>query len=419
MDKIYQLSRLESEGFNIPNYDVILGKDVNDETLKKLVEKHKAQSPFALDGVVLEVNNRDVRNKLENEKRSSKLNPAYAKKFKVADETNNAVVVVKKVHWQITKDARLRPRVEIEPVDLMGVTITYVTCHNAKYVVDNNIGTDALLRITRSGDVIPYILDIVKAADEPMLPEIPPADYDWDENEVDFVLADESHPTVLLRRLKFGINALGVEYLGDGSIEKLFEGGYRDLVSVIKANHDDVYKTVGSKTAIKGMTSLNKVLNPVKENFLGKASGCFGRGIGSRILEPLVAEYGELTTKISLDDILKFDGIQETTAKKIHAGLTAYETFKKSIEGYYTLASPEKLTQGGEFDGVSFVFTGFRDKDAQATIESKGGKVASGVSKNVKYVVTKDPNSGSSKIQKARSLGCEIISIEEMKEMLC
>lgn len=418
MDKVYQLSRLQSEGFMVPHYDVVLGKNLNDDFLEGVIQDHKSRTDFALDGVVIEVNNADVRKQLENKKRTSKLNPAYARKFKLADVSNNAIAVVKTVHWQITKDARLRPRIEIEPIDLMGVTITYATCHNAKYVFEHNINTGTMVRLTRSGDVIPYILDVVQSSDSPSLPDLDPNEYDWDENNVDYVLIDEEHPMVQFRKLKFGIEALGTEYLGESSIEKLFNAGYTTLEHVIKMPKGTALKVTGSKTGEKGHESLKEKLNPVKENILAKASGTFGRGIGSRILEPLVEKYGTLHTGITLEEIMEFDGIQEKTAKKIHAGLKPFDDFKKSIQGFYTLNVTQKPKQGGSLSGVTFVFTGFRDKDSQSIIENKGGKVASGVSKNVQYVVAKDPDSGSSKLKKAADLGCKIISIEEMKGMI-
>ena len=49
-------------------------------------------------------------------------------------------------------------------------------CHynygfNAKYIIDNNIGIGTKLKIVRSGDVIPYILEVVKST-KPLLPDI-------------------------------------------------------------------------------------------------------------------------------------------------------------------------------------------------------------------------------------------------------
>ena len=62
-----------------------------------------------------------------------------------------------------------------------------------------------------------------------------------------------------------------------------------------------------------------------------------------------------------------------------------------------------------ELSGQSFVLTGFRDAELEAKIEFLGGKVSSGVSKTTTAVITKDLNSSSSKITKAKSLGIKVI----------
>jgi len=67
---------------------------------------------------------------------------------------------------------------------------------------------------------------------------------------------------------------------------------------------------------------------------------------------------------------------------------------------------------------MSFVFTGVRLPDYEKIITDNGGKVSSSVSKNTTYVVCKDPNSGSSKLEKAKSLGAGILGIDDLKKLL-
>lgn len=65
-----------------------------------------------------------------------------------------------------------------------------------------------------------------------------------------------------------------------------------------------------------------------------------------------------------------------------------------------------------------FVFTGIRLKDAEKVIESRGGKISNTVNSKTTHLVCKDKNSGSSKLVKAESLGINILSVEELEEML-
>lgn len=73
------------------------------------------------------------------------------------------------------------------------------------------------------------------------------------------------------------------------------------------------------------------------------------------------------------------------------------------------------------FEGLNFVLTGtvkhFKNRDElKKTIESRGGKVTSAVSKNTDFVVAGE--SAGSKLTKAQELGISIIDEQELLEMM-
>ena len=61
-----------------------------------------------------------------------------------------------------------------------------------------------------------------------------------------------------------------------------------------------------------------------------------------------------------------------------------------------TKISSEKLKD------IKIVFSGFRDKELEESIENQGGKVVSTISSNTNYLIVKDKNETSSKITKAK-----------------
>ena len=65
--------------------------------------------------------------------------------------------------------------------------------------------------------------------------------------------------------------------------------------------------------------------------------------------------------------------------------------------------------------GQIIVITGFRDKQLQETIVSLGGTVGSGITGKTTILIAKDPSSTSGKIQKARTKGISIMSLEQFK----
>lgn len=159
MDKLEQLKWLTGLGFSIPVYFKNNGT-MTDDYLIDLLTGCRMRSEYEIDGIVIEVNDGDVR-KLINPSKDT-LNPEYARKFKIADASNMAVATVVEVQWNISKNGYLKPRVKIEPVELVGVTVQHATGFNAKFIRDNGIGPGAKIRITRSGDVIPLILGVVE-----------------------------------------------------------------------------------------------------------------------------------------------------------------------------------------------------------------------------------------------------------------
>lgn len=158
--KSYQFHILSTVGFKTAPTMVLSGIELTDAKLIEIINTRRAASPFAIDGIVLEIDSETIRKRVNPTKET--LNPEYARKYKVASEDNVAIATVVDVHWNVSKTGYLKPRVEIEPVELVGVTVTFATGFNAKFIYENKVGPGAKVRITRSGDVIPYITDVIE-----------------------------------------------------------------------------------------------------------------------------------------------------------------------------------------------------------------------------------------------------------------
>lgn len=159
LSKEDQFELLKQLGFKTPYYSVIPYSTMNDTMLTSMLELRRQLSPYEIDGVVIEVNDAEKRSEM-NPTRST-LNPAYAIKYKVADASNLAIAEVVDVEINISKHGYLKPRIQIIPVDLVGVTVTWATGFNMRFILDNQIGPGAKIKITRSGDVIPYCCGVV------------------------------------------------------------------------------------------------------------------------------------------------------------------------------------------------------------------------------------------------------------------
>lgn len=76
--------------------------------------------------------------------------------------TESVEVEVTDISWNLTRTGRLVPRVWFEPVQLSGANITKATGHNYSYLLENKIGIGSKIEVTRSGEVIPYIIGVVE-----------------------------------------------------------------------------------------------------------------------------------------------------------------------------------------------------------------------------------------------------------------
>jgi NAD-dependent DNA ligase len=145
------LENLEYEGFMVAPFGVMMGTALTDENLTDYLNSRRHLTRYEIDGLVLDVDSKSKRDEM-NPTRST-LNPAYAVKYKVASADNIKNVRVIEVEWNVSKHGYYKPRVRIEPTELMGVTIQHATGFNAKFIADNSIGKGAVITITRSGDV--------------------------------------------------------------------------------------------------------------------------------------------------------------------------------------------------------------------------------------------------------------------------
>ena len=137
-----------------------------------------------------------------------------------------------------------------------------------------------------------------------------------------------------------------------------------------------------------------------------------------------IDQLGETTAKLILekhsldsifdlakDQLLSIHGIGEVTAESVVNGLTSRKSEIKELMKIVKLK--EKVS--GSLTGVSFCFTEVRDKQLEADLKASGGIIADSVNKTLSYLIVKDLNGTSSKIEKAIKNNIPIIPISEVR----
>lgn len=204
-------------------------------------------SGFKCDGLVIDINDASKRNELG---RLANNNPKYAIAYKNPDWSEREETVVKSVDWQISKDGRLAPVVNIEPIELCGATVSRCTAYNARYVRENLIDKGARVVIARSGDVIPKHLKTVKSLGDfsQILPSVCPVcgkKVDWDNNNVDLICHNKKCDGIMLARCVYFFSVLDFKEFREPTIKKLFNAGYKTPDSILLLSEEDLKKIEG------------------------------------------------------------------------------------------------------------------------------------------------------------------------------
>lgn len=378
------------------------------------LDDRKDMSEYEIDGIVLQYN---MPYTLQNSG-----NPSYALAFKT-DSFGESTVV--NVHWSISKSGAIKPRVEIRPIFLSGAMISFATGYNAKFIVDNKIGQGARIKITRSGEVIPKIVDVLEPSQQRPLVSCDIA-YKWGDSGVDIYAIDFESEERQCKIIKHFMRTMGIKYVSDSTIPKLINGGLGSVKSIIMASKDQLNEILASKMSEKIYNNIHNCLNQSSMTTLMAASGCFDDGIGTKRLESFCEKYS-IDDKMSIDDIKDIFGFSDIMAKKVVDGLPKFRIFYNDIKPFISTfqAEEKKSIDKGidkgidtELTGQYFVFTGFRDRNLKDMIESRGGHVTDAISNKTTGVVTIDNDKISTKMAKAIERKLSIYTKSELEHKL-
>ena len=392
-----QFETLEKMKFSVPDFFKRRVLDVFE--LENQLSYMKKTSHYEIDGLVVSED--------KNFERKKSGNPDYSVAFKVNSE--GITTVVEEVIWNPSKYGVLVPKIKISPVIIDGDKVTYATAFNAKYILENKIGKGTKIKIVKSGDVIPYISKIIKSTE----PEFPDLVYHWNETGVDITLdSQEGNSEINTKRLLNFFTTLKIENVNIGVVKKLYENGFDTTEKIFKMSIEDfmTLPAVKEKSANKIFNSIHKILdNPVRLERVMASSLAFGNGFGEKKLGIIVEAYPDiLKRKLNTNDIIKLDGFSEKTASLFIRNLPEFLKFLKKNQ-YFNFSEKEKKK------GEIIVFSGFRDKELEERILSRGGEIGNSVTSKTNLLIVKDDKE-TSKTKKAKELKIKIIDLETFKK---
>ena len=350
-------------------------------------------------------------------------NPEHAFAFKMVLSDQIAEAKVLDVIWTPSKDGYLKPRVQIEPIVLGGVTIEYATGFNAKFIKDNKIGVGSLIKLIRSGDVIPHIVEVIQTSSEPMMPK---DEYVWNSTNVDIMLENkETNETVINKTITGFFKIIGVEGLSTGNIKRIMEAGFNTIPKIIKMTKDDFLKVEGfkDKLATKISTGISEKIKSTTLPELMQATNIFGRGFGEKRFKMILNEEADiLTSKVSneekINKVKMISGMAEKTAKKFVDHIDEFNKWILDAGLEYKLNENQVISENIDTThplyNKKFVMTGFRDNDLIEKLKKVGAEMSSSVNKKTFLVIVKDKNISTGKIDEARKLKLTIMTPDEV-----
>ena len=149
------------------------------------------------------------------------------------------------------------------------------------------------------------------------------------------------------------------------------------------------------------------------------ASNLFGHGLGEKKLKKIIDNIPDiLNVKLPkeelIESIIEIEGFDTKTSTQFVKNL---EKFKKFIKENKNIKYKIETKKGSKFEDLKIVFTGFRDKDLEKIINENGGDVTNTISSNTSYLIIKDKDSESKKVEDARTKKVKILTIDEFKKL--
>ena len=390
-------------------------KNINNEELSDLLVKWRNDYDYEIDGVIV------TNDKIYARKTG---NPQYSFAFKMVLSDQMAETKVLDVHWKASKDGYLKPRIQIEPIHLGGVKIEYATGFNGAFIESNRIGLGTLVKIIRSGDVIPYIKEVVTPSERGKMPDVP---YVWNESHVDILLENKDDDADVLEKNMVGFfKGVGVDGLSEGNVKRIREAGFDSIPKILKMSKEDFLTIEGfkEKMASKIYDGIQEKVKAASLATLMAASNMFGRGFSNKKVELILEEYPDiLTTNESLEQRKKkLSQVKSMASKTANHFVDNIPNFLGFLEetGLQNKVKQNVVQKEVNVDHPlhkkSIVMSGTRSKELEKKLNSVGAQMGSSVSSKTFAVITADLESTSSKVSDAKKLQIPLFTPETFEK---
>ena len=403
---------MRTQGFDVVDYVMVDRNNLLDE-----IDKYEAAIPdfdIPSDGLVLTLEDSGYAKTLGETAKYPKDSIA----FKWRDQ--NAETVLREIEWSPSRTGLLNPVAIFDPVELEGTTVSRASVHNINIMEDLALGIGDTVRVYKANMIIPQLSDNLTRSGNIEIPEVcpvcgGPTRIRDDEGTKTLIC---TNPDCLAKHVKsfehfVSRDALNIEGLSESGLLKLIgTGAIRRFPDLFRLeNHRDE------------IVSLEGFGEKSYDMLYGLGVPGIGVATSGVIARACRNNWNEIQN-LDEDALKDIDGVGAVMASD-YTAFFADEDNKAMISELLTMLDIDESYEaaGTRVEGKTFVITGSLEhysnrKELQAEIIAEGGKTTGTVSEKTDYLITNNPGSGSAKNRAARELGIEIITEDQVREML-
>lgn len=414
-------------GFRAPKKEKLILKGI-DEVIKHVhdFEEMRDTLPYEIDGMVVKVNDFSLQDKMG----MTTHHPRWAIAFKF--KARQATTKLRAVEFQVGRTGAVTPVAKLDPVAVGGVTVSSISVHNEEYIKEKDLKIGDNVLIERAGDVIPQIVkSLTELRDgretEIIFPKQCPvcaSNLYKEEGEAVWRCINIDCPAQVVERIIHFVSkdAMDIKNFGEANVRKFYELGLlKDVPGIYKIDFNEISKLEGF-----GKKSIDNLQTAIEASKLQPLHRLI-YGLGIRFV-------GETTAKTlanAVEDITDFANKTEEELQQMEdVGIKVAQSIYRFFHNDQNLQMLQELkalglqmqntkraapTADSTLKEQTFLFTGTLNKlkrsDAETMVEEHGGKIVSGVSSKLNYLVVGED--AGSKLEKAKKINTIKIITED------